>query len=104
MVAWDLQEFDMLKRLDHNVIKVTSPSIIEVDGGVTIYVDYGGNVTIEGHKSMKFKCEEDIEFDAKNINLHAKENVYIGSDVNIVQQSPRIDLNPKINTKGYEKS
>ena len=100
MVAWVLQEFNMLKKLDPNVVKVAPPSIIEVDGGVTIFVDYDGNVTIEGHKSMKFKCEDDIEFDAKNINLRAKENVYIGSDKHIVQQSPRIDLNPKINKIG----
>ena len=43
----------MLKKLDPNVVKVAPPSIIEVDGGVTIFVDYDGNVTIEGHKSMK---------------------------------------------------
>ena len=103
MVVWVLQEFDMLKRLDHNVIKVTSPSIIEVDGGVTIYVDYGRNVTIEGHKSVKFKCEEDIEFDAKNINLQARENVYIGSGNQIVEQAPTIHLNPEHDKSGYKK-
>jgi hypothetical protein len=103
MVVWVLQEFDMLKRLDHNVVKVTSPSIIEVDGGVTIFVDYGGNVTIEGHKSMKFKCEEDIEFDAKNINLQARENVYIGSGKQIVEQAPTIHLNPEHDNSGYKK-
>ena len=53
MVAWVLQEFNMLKRLDHNVVKVTSPSIIEVDGGVnsensTRCVQAGCNILVAG--------------------------------------------------------
>jgi len=83
--------------------KIYSPAIIEVDGGVTIRIDAQSNVTIEGQRSIKFKTDSDIEFDAKNISMQAQENVYIGSGKHLVQQSPRIDLNPEFKKSGYKK-
>jgi len=44
-----------------------------------------------------------VEFDAKNISMQAQENVYIGSGKHLVQQAPRIDLNPKRNKSEYKK-
>jgi hypothetical protein len=45
-----------------------------------------------------------LNLEAENINLNAKENVYIGSGKNITQQAPRIDLNPELDSSGYEGS
>ncbi len=84
-------------------VKVGSPAIVEVDGGVTIHIDAKNNVTIKGHEKIRMKCDGDFEVDAKNINMQAQENVYIGSGKHLVQQAPRIDLNPKINQSGYKK-
>ena len=50
------------------------------------------------------KCSGDIDFDAKNISMRAKENVYIGSGKHLVQQAPRIDLNPESGKSGYKKN
>jgi hypothetical protein len=83
--------------------KIYSPAIVEVEGGVTIRIDAQNNVTIEGQRSIRFKTDSDIEFDAKNISMQAQENVYIGSGKHLVQQAPRIDLNPKRNKSGYKK-
>jgi len=84
--------------------KIYSPTIIEVDGGVTIRIDAQNNVTIEGQRSIRFKTDSDIEFDAKNISMQAQENVYIGSGKGIVEQAPRIDLNPESGKSGYKKN
>lgn len=84
-------------------LKVSGPTLIEVEGGVTVYVDHNNCVTIQGNKNVKITTPEDLTLDAKNIDIKAKETVYIGSDKHIVQQAPRIDLNPKIMSKGYEK-
>jgi len=73
-----------------------------VDGGVTIRIDKDKNITIEGQNSLSFRCEGDVDFDAENINLHARKGmtvnvdgeVYMGSSKQIIQQAPRIDLNP----------
>jgi hypothetical protein len=83
-------------------LTVKKPSIINVEGGVTIRVDKDKNVTIEGHNSLKFCCDGDLDFDADNINLHARSGmtvnvdgeIYMGSSRHIIQQAPRIDLNP----------
>lgn len=92
-----------------DTIEVSKPSIIKVDGGVTIRVDSNRNVTIEGQNSLSFKCEGDVDFDADHINLHARKGmtmnvdgeVYMGSSKHIIQQAPRIDLNPFERTTGY---
>lgn len=84
-------------------VKVSAPSIVEVEGGVTIHIDAKNNVTIKGHNKIKFMCDGDLEFDAKNINMQAQENVYIGSGKHLVQQAPRIDLNPEKHKSGYKR-
>ena len=48
------------------------------------------------------RSAENIEMDAKNITLNAKEKVYIGSGEGITQQAPRIDLNPEQDASGYK--
>lgn len=93
----------MLKKLKMDEIYVTGPTTVSVVGGVKIHVNEYNEVTIEGNSSLKFKTDDDIEFDAKNINLNAQENVYIGSGKHLVQQAPRIDLNPEYDASGYKK-
>jgi len=84
-------------------LKVSGPTLIEVEGGVTVYVDHNNCVTIQGNKNVKITTPETLSLDAKNIDIKAKEAIYIGSDKHIIQQAPRIDLNPKIMSKGYKK-
>lgn len=93
----------MLKNLKKNEVYVTKPTTVNVVGGVKIHVNEYNEVVIEGNSSLKFKTEGDIEFDAKNISLNAQENVYIGSGKHLVQQAPRIDLNPEYDASGYKK-
>ena len=94
----------MLKRLNNNYIYVDSPTVISVDNGIIIKIDADRTLTIEGQKSIKMKCSGDIDFDAKNISMRAKENVYIGSGKHLMQQAPRIDLNPESGKSGYKKN
>lgn len=85
-----------------DIVEIKKPSIIKVDGGVTIRIDNNKNITIEGQNSLSFRCEGDVDFDAEHINLHARKGltmnvdgeVYMGSSKHIIQQAPRIDLNP----------
>jgi hypothetical protein len=85
-----------------DLVEVKKPSIIKVDGGVTIHIDKDKNITIEGQNSLSFRCEGDVDFDAGHINLHARKGmtmnvdgeIYMGSSKHIIQQAPRIDLNP----------
>lgn len=85
-----------------DIIEVKKPSIVKVEGGVTIRIDKDKNVTIEGQNSLSFRCEGDLDLDAEHINLHARKGmtmnvdgeVYMGSSKHIIQQAPRIDLNP----------
>lgn len=85
-----------------DIVEVKKPSIVKVEGGVTIRIDRDRNVTIEGQNSLSFRCEGDVDFDAEHINLHARRGltmnvdgeVYMGSSKQIIQQAPRIDLNP----------
>jgi hypothetical protein len=100
-VEEDQAKIHYLKRSQK--LKVSGPTLIEVEGGVTVYVDQNNCVTIQGQNNVKITTPEDLLLDAKNIDIKAKESVYIGSDKHIVQQAPRIDLNPKIMTKGYVK-
>jgi len=92
-----------------DVIEINKPSIVKIDGGVTIRIDSNKNITIEGQNSLSFKCDGDLDFDAEHINLHARKGmtmnvdgeVYMGSSKHIIQQAPRIDLNPYERTTGY---
>lgn len=85
-----------------DIVEVKKPSIVKVEGGVTIRIDKDKNVTIEGQNSLSFRCEGDLDLDAEHINLHARKGmtmnvdgeVYMGSSKHIIQQAPRIDLNP----------
>ena len=98
----------MLKKLDYEYILATKPCLIEVEGGVTIKIDKNNNVIVSGQNKILFQ-NDDIEFDAKRVKIHASESfnldvdgkIYMGSSEHIEQQSMRIDLNPKILTSGY---
>lgn len=98
----------MLKKLDYEYILATKPCLIEVEGGVTIKIDENNNVIVSGQNKILFQ-NDDIEFDAKRVKIHASESfnldvdgkIYMGSSEHIEQQSMRIDLNPKILTSGY---
>lgn len=98
----------MLKKLDYEYILATKPCLIEVEGGVTIKIDKNNNVIVSGQNKILFQ-NDDIEFDAKRVKIHASESfdldvdgkIYMGSSQHIEQQSMRIDLNPKILTSGY---
>lgn len=93
----------MLQKLPIKKIKAKSPSVIEIDNGVTIHIDYEGNVSIEGQKKLKLKCNSDLELDAKNINIQAQELVYVGAGKGTVMQSPLLHLNPVKGESGYIK-
>lgn len=84
-------------------LKVSGPTLIEVEGGVTVYVDHNNCVTIQGNKNVKISTPEDLTLDAKNIDIKAKDTIYIGSDKHIIEQAPRIDLNPDNDKGGYKK-
>ena len=101
-VEEDQAKIHYLKRLQK--LKVNGPTLIEVEGGVTVYVDQNNCVTIQGQNNVKISTPEDLLLDAKNIDIKAKESVYIGSDKHIIQQSPRIDLNPEMDKGGYSKN
>ena len=94
----------MLQQLQLQRIKVDSPAVIEIDNGISIHIDANRNVFIDGHNKLIMRSVENIEMDAKNIHLNAKENVYIGSGKNITQQAPRIDLNPLGDESGHRGS
>lgn len=92
----------------HFIQKSNNPKVIEVEDGVIIKIDADNNIIIEGQKSIKFKCEGDMDFDANTINMHAKAmnmcidgDVYLGSSSHLVHQAPRIDLNPIVKYSGY---
>lgn len=69
--------------------------------GVTVSIDPDGTVKIIGARTIDFVSEE-INFFSKNINFDATESmninvdgtVYVGSSQHIINQAPRIDLNP----------
>lgn len=92
-----------------NSITVPNNSMVNVEGGVRIFVDTNNNVTIYGQNSLSIHSEGDLDIDAKNVNIHARESmvmsvdgdVYLGSSSHIIQQAPRIDLNPNIESSGY---
>lgn len=84
-------------------LKVSGPTLIEVEGGTTVYVDHNNCVTIQGNKNVRISTPEDLTLDAKNIDIKAQDTIYIGSDKHIIEQAPRIDLNPYIDKGGYKK-
>ena len=91
-----------------NTIVVEGPSLVETKSGVFIYIDKDNNVTIYGQRSIKLDIDGDFDLQADNINMRAKSlnmdvdgDIYIGSSTHLVQQAPRIDLNPKVLSTGY---
>lgn len=90
-------------------VTVPTNSLVSVEGGVKIHIDKDNNITIYGQNSIKFYSEGDLDIGARNVSIHATESmvmavdgdVYIGSSSHIIQQAPRIDLNPKKDSSGY---
>lgn len=68
-------------------LKVSGPTLIEVEGGVTVYVDHNNCVTIQGNKNVRISTPEDLNIKAKTIDMEATEHMIL--------KSHRIDLNPK---------
>lgn len=68
-------------------LKVSGPTLIEVEGGVTVYVDHNNCVTIQGNKNVKISTPEELSIKAKNIDMEATEHMIL--------KSSRIDLNPE---------
>jgi hypothetical protein len=99
----------MLKKLDYDYVIANRPCVIEVDGGVSIRIDVDNNVIVRGQSKLMLEVNGDLELDAKNITMHASESfnldvdgdIHIGSSTHLVQQAPRIDLNPKVLSTGY---
>jgi hypothetical protein len=97
------------QKLKLDYYKIDSPAFIELEGGVTIQIDRHNNVTITGLDNVKINSKNDLNLDAKKINMRAEElnididgDVYLGSSNSIFQQTPRIDLNFYGNNKsGY---
>lgn len=79
------------------------PAFICLDNEMSIYIDKDKNVSIYGAKGFKVNSDDEIDISAKSVNIRAKEDVYIGSGEHIVQQAPRIDLNPKNDADGYKR-
>lgn len=75
-------------------LKVEAPSVIETPTGLKIQIDAFNNVTIVGQNSLKFKCEGEMEFEADNIKMKAKDQFRIESDRNLIHKAARIDFNP----------
>ena len=91
-----------------NTVVVTGPSLVETTSGIKIYIDKDNNVTIYGQRSIKLDIDGDFDLQADNINMRAKSlnmdvdgDIYIGSSTHMIQQAPRIDLNPKVLSTGY---
>jgi pectate lyase len=91
-----------------NTVIVTGPSLVETKSGIKIYIDKDNNVTIYGQRSIKLDIDGDFDLQADNINMRAKSlnmdvdgDIYIGSSTHMIQQAPRIDLNPKVLSTGY---
>ena len=68
-------------------LKVSGPTLIEVEGGTTVYVDHNNCVTIQGNKNVRISTPEDLTIKAKTIDMEATEHMIL--------KSHRIDLNPK---------
>jgi uridine kinase len=89
-------------------VRADIPTVVEVKNGVKIHIDENGNIEVEGHNNITFKCQGNMDFDASNINMHAKSMimnidgpVYAGSSDKIIFQAPLLHLNPLISLSGY---
>lgn len=78
--------------MQHKIVDV--PTVVETPTGLKIHIDAFNNVTIVGQNQIKFKCEGDMEFEANNIKMKAKDQFRIESDKNLLHKAKRIDLNP----------
>lgn len=78
--------------MQHKIID--TPTTVETPTGLKIYIDAFNNVTIVGQNQIKFKCEGDMEFEADNIRMKAKDQFRVESDKNLIHKAKRIDLNP----------
>jgi hypothetical protein len=74
-----------------------------VKGGVFIHIDANRNVRVDGFDKLQLTSPKEIDLDATNISIRAKENLYIGTDNHIELQSKRIDLNPEDGKGGYKR-
>ena len=73
---------------------VEGPAEIETSTGLKIQIDAFNNVTIVGQNQMRFVCEGDMEFDADNIRMYAKDQFRLESGRNLIHKAARIDINP----------
>lgn len=95
-MAWGRQE---LKHL-----KVDGPVLIEISGGTTLYIDKDNNVTVDGFAKVKLEAVGDeLDLVARQINILADEEVYIGAGKHAEIQAPRIDFNPRGKAKGNKR-
>lgn len=69
--------------------------------GGKIHISEDGDIMFDGFKDFKFKCDGDMDFEAENINMHAKSlitnvdgPIYMGSSDYIIQQGVKMHLNP----------
>lgn len=81
---------------------VDGPALIVINGSILITVDAKNNITIDGHEKVKIRVPHgDLDLDAKNISINAKEELYIGTGKEVRIQSKKINLNPKKGKGGY---
>jgi hypothetical protein len=85
-------------------VSVNGPAVIEVKGGVFIHIDANRNVRVDGFDKLQLTSPKEIDLDATNISIRAKENLYIGTDNHIELQTNRIDFCPEGDAGGYKKS
>lgn len=65
-----------LKKI-YDKVRIKRPSIIEIDGGVTIFVDSDNNVTITGQNKTKIATKDNLELSSNNINIKADNDIRI---------------------------
>lgn len=82
---------------------VQGPALIEINGSICITVDEYNNITIDGHNKVFIRSSE-IDMDADNISIRAKDKLYIGTENEVEIQTKKINLNPKKRTGGYSRS
>lgn len=62
--------------------------------GVTITIDKDRNVVISGYNSLKFTEDADVEINATNVKVAAKDTVSIEAKHHAILEADRVDLNP----------
>lgn len=72
-------------------------------GGVTIEVTAEGDVNISGANNLSFDANK-ISFHAvESMDINVDGDVYVGSSTHIINQAPRVDINPDAGRKtGYK--